>query len=98
MRVRVVCLRNRGAPISRNDVRGAAGVVGDLYVEEHDDKDAHRTRRVARLAPERPKDPQLMPPLMDVQLLWVGGYGMVLSGFERISDCDYAQSWWCRVA
>lgn len=59
MRVLVVCLKSRGVIVNRNAVRSATGVVGDLYVEEHDDKDARRARRVARLAPERPKDPQL---------------------------------------
>lgn len=45
-----------------------------------------------------------LPPLYDVQLLWMGPYGFVLAGYERLpvgcspdDGADYAQSWWVRV-
>lgn len=97
MRVHVVRLRHRGLPLDRAKVSYEAAVVGDLYVEEHVDNKLGRTLRVARLAPERPRDPQLLPQLADVQLLWCGAHGFVLNGTERVSDAEYAQSWWCRL-
>lgn len=96
MRMRVVRMRERGVALDRAQLRSAEGVVGDLYVEEHVDEVHGRTLRIARLAPERPRDPVLLPPLRDVQLLWIGGYGCMLTGIEHISDAAFAQSWWCR--
>lgn len=46
MRVRVVCMRSRGVALQRAALRSEVGVVGDLYVEEHDDQEARRARRV----------------------------------------------------
>ena len=89
-------MRERGVPLDRTKMRSVEGVVGDLYVEEHADERHGRTLRIARLAPERPRDPIPLPPLEDVQLLWLGGYGFVLAGFERVNNADFAQSWWCR--
>jgi len=97
MRVRVVCMRQRGVPVERRRLNHTATAEGELYVEEHADKALGRTLRVARLASPSPTDAPLLPPLTDVQLLWCGNRGFVLCGFERLGSADYAQAWWCRV-
>lgn len=97
MRVRVVCMRQRGVPVDGRHVSHAAEAAGELYVEEHVDQTLSRTLRIARLAAPGPKDAPLLPMLSDVQLLWVGNHGFVLAGFERLGSADYAQAWWCRV-
>lgn len=97
MKVRVVRMRQQGAPVERARVNHDPGIVGELFVEEHVDKSCGRTLRVARLASERPLDQSLLPMLADVQLLWCGNQGFVLAGVERIGDTNYGQSWWCRI-
>jgi hypothetical protein len=96
VRVRVSCMRERGAPRPRNEIGQGRSVSGDLLVEEARDETLGRTLRVARVAPQQPRDPPLLPSLSDVVLLWMGPQGFVLAGFETIGDAQYAQSWWCR--
>jgi hypothetical protein len=38
-------------------------------------------------------DTDLLPELLDVQLLWAREQKMRLAGFERIGEVDYAQTW-----
>jgi hypothetical protein len=38
-------------------------------------------------------DTDLLPELLDVQLLWAREQKMRLAGFERIGDVAYAQTW-----
>jgi hypothetical protein len=97
VKVRVIRMRQGGVPIGRKRVNHDPGVVGELFVEEHIDKDCGRTLRVARLASTGPLDSSLLPQLVDVQLLWVGNQGFVLSGVEQLNEAAYAQSWWCRT-
>ena len=96
MQVRVVLMRRKGVPLERNSLAREPVHAGDLRVEERQDESLHRVVRFARLAVSMPMDRESLPPLQDVQLLWMGPGGMVLTGFERLSGADYAQGWWCR--
>jgi len=95
--VNVVCLFRRGVAIDRRELRSLTGVRGDLYVEEHTDSRHGRTLRMARLAPEQPRDKALLPSLGDARLLWMGANGFVLAGFEQVDEIEFGQSWWCRM-
>lgn len=101
MRFSVVCMRRAGVPIPKEKLPRQPVAVGELLVVEHTDASLGRMVRVAQLRnPTRPREGNLLPPLRDVQLLWVAPPGMTLAGFERIAVdktmTDFAQSWWCR--
>ena len=101
MRLKVVPMRLRGVPIAKAKLLYERGVKGDLRVEEMHDPLLKRTVRVARLVePDAVLKPDLLPPLLDVQLLWMSSEGFTVAGFERValggSATDYAQSWWVR--
>jgi len=103
VRFSVVCMRRAGVPIPKEKLARQPVAVGELLVVEHPDAALGRTIRVAELRnPTRPRDGNLLPALVDVQLLWLSPQGMTLAGFERIAvdkvTTDFAQSWWCRCA
>lgn len=103
MRFSVVCMRRAGVPLAKEKLPRQPVEVGELLVVEHLDAALGRTIRVAQLKnPTRPRDGNLLPPLQDVQLLWLSPQGMTLAGFERVAvdkvTTDFAQSWWCRSA
>jgi hypothetical protein len=103
MRLRVVPMRLRGVAIAKAKLLYESGIKGDLRVEEVHDPLLKRTVRVARLVePDAVLKPDLLPPLLDVQLLWMSSDGFTVAGFERIAvgvtPIDYAQSWWVRPA
>jgi hypothetical protein len=35
----------------------------------------------------------VLPPLMDSQVLWLKANNLAITGFERIEETDYAQTW-----
>jgi hypothetical protein len=40
--------------------------------------------------------PELLPPLHDAVLSWMGPHGFVLTGIEILNGVTNPQSWWCR--
>lgn len=101
MRFSVVRMRRNGVPVEKQKLGREPAVVGELLVAEHTDAALARTIRIAQLTnPAQPVDGNLLPALLDVQLLWLAPQGLTLAGFERIVagtvTTDYAQSWWCR--
>lgn len=44
----------------------------------------------------RPRDPELLPALLDPLLIAMSPLAFTLSGYERVGDRDYAQSWLVR--
>jgi hypothetical protein len=93
----------RGTVLSQRDLRGAPEHKGELLVVQRTDEALRRSLRVACLQHlgSEPKPLQALPPLYDVQLLWMGTEGFALSGFERLQGradgyIAYAQSWWVR--
>jgi hypothetical protein len=39
----------------------------------------------------------VLPPLIDAAVLWIKGHTMSVTGFERIEQTDYAQTWLIEV-
>ena len=53
--------------------------------------------RMARVVDvRRPRDPDLIVPLLDPALVAMSPLAFTLSGFERVGERDYAQSWLVR--
>lgn len=103
MRCIVTATHARGIVLSQRALRGAPAHRGELLVVERADALLRRRLRVACLQQlgSEPMPLNALPPLYDVQLLYVGQGGFTLSGFERLQgsgdDCiAYAQSWWVR--
>lgn len=94
MRVRVRLLRQRGRLLHRAEHAELPGYVGDLSVAEFRDIELGRPVVRARL-----RDIQsgvrrdILPELSDATLLWAEQNKLRLSGFERVDDADYAQTW-----
>lgn len=104
MRVRVVPMRRRGVPVPLKRLNTETGVTGELIVFEQRDEILRRTVRVAQIQVGMSVAARdLLPPLLDVSLLWMSTTGFTLGGFERIplaqdgTTIDYAQSWWCSM-
>ncbi|MEI2828807.1 hypothetical protein [Pseudomonas mosselii] len=55
-----------------------------------------RATNLAEVRPDLPMQPAPLLPLFDAKLSGMATLGFVLSGFEVIDGCTYAQSWWCR--
>jgi len=105
MKASVVALRQRGKPLPRARASEQTPLTGDLTVEE---SMLPHQRRMSRVAHLRQGSMGIkivaLPPLYDVQLLWMGMGGFVLGGYERVpagivseEGTDYAQSWWVRL-
>jgi hypothetical protein len=65
-----------------------------LTVDEKRDPMLGRSRARAKLTCiSDGTDTDLLPELLDVQLLWAREQKMRLAGFECIGDVEYAQTW-----
>ena len=96
MRCTVVRLRVRGLRVRS---RSCVPVSGLIELDELQASVFGRASRIARLRhPERPLgSAELIPPLLDVQLLQIRERRLVLNGIEREATdagmVDYAQTW-----
>jgi hypothetical protein len=98
MRFSVVPMRRQGGRLDRHELANREPVVGDLRVEEVRDESLGRYVRMARVVDvRRPRDPDLLPVLLDPSLVAMSPLAFTLSGFERVHDRDYAQSWLVRA-
>jgi hypothetical protein len=86
-------LRDEGKPVRRWMANRTPLGPGTLLVSEEHDAVLSRTTTLARMQAIRARDRDLVPRLVDARLLWVNYEGMALTGFERIGERDYAQSW-----
>jgi hypothetical protein len=95
MRVKVRPLRKEGRLLWSGAAEAKApGYAGMLTVDEKRDPVLGRTLAHAKLTSiTAGSDTDLLPELLDVQLLWAREQKMRLAGFERIVDVDYAQTW-----
>jgi hypothetical protein len=84
--------------MDRHELANREPVVGDLRVEEVRDESLGRYVRMARVVDvRRPRDPDLLPALLDPSLVAMSPLAFTLSGFERVDERDYAQSWLVRA-
>ncbi len=94
MRFAVVPVCVWGRPLERRDIANLVRVAGDVRVEYLLDRVRLRHLRVARLVDEAsPTRAELLPMLLDVQLVAMSPNAFTLAGFERIDGADYAQAW-----
>ena len=97
MRFAVVLMRSRGRPVDRYELANRSPLVGDLRIEKLNDKTLHRYIRMARLVNvSRPRDRDALATLYDPVLIAMSPLAFTLSGFERIGEQDFAQSWLVR--
>ena len=95
MRVKVRPLRKEGRLVWTSSVEAKApGFAGMLTIDEKRDPSLGRTMPRAKLTGiAAGSDTDLLPELLDVQLLWAREQKMRLTGFEHIDNVAYAQTW-----
>jgi 16S rRNA C967 or C1407 C5-methylase (RsmB/RsmF family) len=93
--VEVTCARSKGCVRSKFQ-RDRAWCAGVLQIGEQHDKELHRVVRVATLTQG---GREVLPPLVDVQVVEMRPDWWVLTGFERIAlgalvePTAFQQSW-----
>ena len=94
MRFSVRPLRHRGRILPWREVIKRPALIGDLRIEECRDEELKRSLRTALLWDERSVLPSAeRPRLLDVHIIGMSPQAFTLSGFERIDDAEYMQSW-----
>lgn len=94
MEFTVLRMRCRGRALPRRELVNGTPAIGDLRVEQAFDQALRRYVRLARLLdPQRPVQPDRLPPLYDPTIMAMSPLAFTLSGFERVDAIDYAQSW-----
>jgi hypothetical protein len=85
--------------VDRYELANRAPLVGDLRIEEMSDETLRRYVRMARLVNVlRPRDRDALATLYDPTLIAMSPLAFTLSGFERIREQEFAQSWLVRFA
>jgi hypothetical protein len=93
MRFYLLVHRQEGRMRARWQIGGARGLLGELEVRDGDDTTLRRRTRIARFFDSSQPLKDLVPPLKDATLLYIDHRRMVLCGFERINERDFAQTW-----
>ncbi len=92
-------MRHRGKPVDRYELANRGALVGDLRIEEVRDESLRRYVRMARLVNVlRPREREALATLYDPTLIAMSPLAFTLSGFERMGEQDFAQSWLVKVA
>ena len=90
-------MRFRGRPLPRSELSNRAPWVGDLRIEELRDEQLLRYIRMARvLVLDRPRAADVLGELYEPQIIAMSPQAFTLSGYERVDDQCYAQSWLVR--
>lgn len=94
MRVKVRTLRKEGRNLVGEELQGVPKRVGILLVREARDIELNRAMVCARLLdPASTGETDLLPMLSDAHLMWAEKKEMRLTGIERLSHMDVAQTW-----
>lgn len=93
MRVKVRPARRQGVALHRQLELAQPPAVGELEVTEHRDPALGRAVTLARLLNDHDRGVEILPPLYDARLLWTRDQQMRFTGFERVDDVAYAQTW-----
>ena len=97
MRFAVVPMRSRGRPLPRAELANATPWIGDVRIEEIRDEQLMRYVRTARvLLLDRPRAANVLGELLEPQIVAMSPQAFTLSGFERVGEQCYAQSWLVR--
>lgn len=97
MHFAVVPMRSRGRPRGRAELANLPPWIGDLRIEEIRDEQLMRYVRTARvLRLDRPRHADVLGELFEPQIIAMSPQAFTLSGYERVGDQCYAQSWLIR--
>ena len=97
MQFAVVPKRFQGRPLSRAELANRPRWIGDLRIEEMRDEQVMRYVRMARvLVLDRPRRTEVLGELFEPQIIAMSPQAFTLSGYERLGDQLYAQSWLVR--
>jgi hypothetical protein len=98
MKVEVRPLNDKGRPLSKAARQAAAASRGMLKVADDRMHAFGRVVRCARVVSDRDgTEMDLLPPLLDMELLWADGELMRLRGNEQVGDVLFGQTWEVRV-
>lgn len=97
MQMLVTPMRQRGIDLTPQERRQWRAVKGDVRVACVQDARMGRATNLAEVTTGPGMQNHSLPPLHDARLSGMATLGFVLSGFELIDGCAYAQSWWCRL-
>ena len=90
--------RSQGRLITRAVHRETPGVSGHLEIGEAKDHRLGRVQRTARLlSNHNGTEPDVLPALRDVQLLYLKDGEFTLAGYETLEGVDYQQTWLVRL-
>jgi hypothetical protein len=89
-------MRQRGKARPKQEIERAEPVHGDLLVSQQKSEIFGRYANIASFQRTGAADAELLQPLHDVVLSWMGPLGFVLTGIEVIDGVSYSQSWWCK--
>jgi hypothetical protein len=93
----IVPRRRLGQAIDRKELGLIQPIKGDIHIMECHEDFLGRTTATAWIFNSSPGSADCIPRLLDVKITGMSHNGMNLSGVERVDDCLYAQSWWCRI-
>ena len=97
MHFAVAPMRYRGRPLPRAELANHSPWIGDLRIEEVRDDQLMRYTRMARvLVLNRPRATDVLATLYEPQIIAMSPQAFTLSGYERVGDQSYAQSWLVR--
>ena len=88
--------RRLGVALSAKEVSKAHPVKADVHMREQNDERVGRTTMTAYLFSTSPRQPEILPRLIDASVTGLGTLGMNISGIEEVDGAFYFQSWWCR--
>jgi hypothetical protein len=98
MRVTVRPMRQSGRMLRAAEAKEAPGRVGDLVVADRREPALARTFLCARLLHLKGTGEEILPELRDVRMLCLQEDEFRLSGFEKVDDAEYAQTWLVEVS
>lgn len=94
MRVNIRLLRQNGRYLKRANINTLPPYTGTLKVSEMRDQEMSRTLVHARLLDTtHMNEVDVLPELIDAQLLYADGKTLRMTGIERIDGTHYAQTW-----
>lgn len=94
MKVQVIKHRVHGAFVPMESVKEKPPFTGIFSIRERKDYKAGRSVLIARLVdPEEPGEIDVIPELMDAKVIGLKGQELTVTGYERIHEQDFAQSW-----
>ena len=97
MRFAVSLMLCRGRPLPRHELANRTPFVGELRIGELHDALLLRHVRTARLlAADAPRSPLVLCELLDPAMIAMSPQAFTLSGFQRVGEQCYAQSWLVR--